>query len=276
MRLGYTNSGDLWWEELIHGGRHLRNVLAEAENMVVKCDLDDRLAKCLLAAAAVHDLGRLGDNFDYPGVSREERQQAVEAARIDKNNPNYVDHAHLSAGLFQLMPLEDLTPEEKRSVFGAVRDHSIGLAGKGIAQAKSLEEKILGFLAVADHCGDAAAPNGTARAIRALEGKPILSKEFSADHLRQYLHQGSGPTMPVSEAGKYKNESIVVHLVYNHQATWPILSPVRHLLGNLYWGEEIIPRQKMYGTIVETLLKIQEAQDSQERKRFNPVKAQAR
>ena len=155
------------------------------------------------------------------------------------------------------MPIEDLTKEEREAVFGAVRDHSIGLVGKHIAKAETLEEKILGLLVVCDHCGDAASPDGAARAIRALAEKRPVSREFSIGHLRQYLVEGC-PIIPVAEAGKYKSESIVAHLVYNYQASWPILAAVRHLLSQRYWDEEVIPRQEMYGSIIEPLLQLQE------------------
>jgi len=54
-------------------------------------------------AVEVHDLGRLGGSFQFPGVSEEDLVAAVDAARIDSRNPNYIDHAHLSAHLFRLM-----------------------------------------------------------------------------------------------------------------------------------------------------------------------------
>lgn len=168
-----------------------------------------------------------------------------------------VDHAHLSAHLFRLMLIEDLTEDEKSAVFGAVRDHSIGLVGKHITRAETLEEKILGLLVVCDHCGDAASPDGAGRAIKALKGKPVLSSTYTAEHLRQYMVEGC-PIIPVAEAGKYKGESIVAHLVYNYQASWSILAAVRHLLSQRYWDEEVIPRQEMYGSIIEPLLQLQE------------------
>lgn len=246
------------WTELIHGGRHMRHVLREAETLIAECQLGESLVKCLCVAAAVHDLGRLGGNFQHPVVSEEELKEVIDAARIDKNNSKYVDHAHLSAHLFRLMPIEDLTDEEKTAVFGAVRDHSVGLVGKFITRAETLEEKILGLLVVADHCGDAASPDGAARSIRALKGKPVLSNVFSVEHLWQYVQEGC-PVIPVADANKYKNESLVAHQVYNYQASWPILAAVRHLLSQQYWDEEVMPRQLMYGSIIEPLLQLQES-----------------
>lgn len=220
------------WEDLIHGGRHIQRVKEEAEIMVASNKLDGSVALCLEIAAEIHDIGHI-----LPG-----------------------DHAENSAEIFNQMPL-DLGIYAKEAIGQAVRDHSVGLVGKGITRAKSLYEKVLGLLVVCDHCGDAACPEGVARAALALKDKPILSKKFSAEKLDFYLGSESEFVLiypiPIEEMNEYKSDSLLAHLVYDYQATWPIIDVVKHLLSGEYLNNHLLPRQEMFGIILKTFIKLQ-------------------
>lgn len=242
-------------KELIHGGRHMQNVRQEVKMIISSCNLSRDLCECLRVAADVHDLGRLGD-YPYSGMTLKQINAACDSARIDPKNEGYIDHAHLSASLFEHMPIEDLSTDQKEVITFAVKHHSVGLVGLNIPVAQTLCEQTLGLLVVADHCGDAACPDGIARAIKALKGKPILSKTFEASYLESLLFSND-TVIHVSEAGLYKSESIAAHLVYNFQATWAILKAVKHLLSDEYMDETIIPRLEMYRTIVKAFLDLQ-------------------
>lgn len=242
-----------YWQERIHGGSHVTEVLRFATSVAESSNVHGLLAECLLIAAKLHDLGRLGMKHHYSGVSKKVLQIAVDKARIDKTNPDYVDHAHLSANLFRLMPIE-YTTEFKHAVEWAIRNHSVGLVGLGIKKAEILADQTLGLLVFADHCGDAASPGGVARAAKALEGKvPILSKKHSIEHLQHFLDDPNS-FIPVQEAGSYKNESLIAHLVYNYQASRPIITVVRHLLSDEYLESVFYPSEDRYKFIIQSYL----------------------
>jgi len=254
MKVAPAPTGGTWWDELIHGGRHVRHVVVEAKKIAVGLE-DRRMAKLLLLAAAIHDLGRLLGDYAYPGFDSDDLVMAVDAARIGSNR---IDHAVLSAGLLQLMPLMDVGPEEMSAVWFAIRWHSIGLVGLHIERAETLGQKLLGLLVIADHA-DAASPEGAARAKMALVGKPILSSRFGVDHLRSYLSRDGleCPVIPVTDMDGYKSESVAAHWLYNHQATWPMVRAIEHVLPVNYVNEELLPRMWQYQVLIETLLSLQ-------------------
>ena len=268
-----------WWTELIHGGRHITHVVREAEAMIEKCGFTGDSATAIMIMAWGHDLGRIGD-AGYSGLSAEELAKAVDVARIDPKNPKYIDHAVLSSELIKRMSLGSISPELKDDIIWAVRRHSTGLPGEKIVYAETRRELLLGLLVVLDHCGDAASPDGSARAIKALSGKPVLSSIHKAGYLRQYVGKGlpivsvetpSGtrykvaddfPVIPIEQMAAHKNESIVAHLIYNLQASLPILACVWHLLSERYIEEEVKPRQNMYEATFLPLLILQERSEA--------------
>ena len=215
--------------ELVHGLRHMRHVREVCTNICETLD-DPQVVKCLRVAVDVHDIGRA----------------------IDKSR----DHAAVSAKVFLQMPIGDLTAEEFEAVHFAVAYHSKGLRLVGVKRAVSLSEQVLGLLCVCDHA-DGASPDGAARAARALKGKPILSKRYTAGHLRQIMADGCDPGM----MSEYKSDSLVAHLAYNYAAVEQILAPVRHLLSSRYLEEYSAPRTAMYKTIIEVCLALQDEQN---------------
>ncbi|MFH1089591.1 MAG: hypothetical protein V1716_04165 [Candidatus Uhrbacteria bacterium] len=255
MELSPKGDGS-WWTEPIHGGRHVRRVRAEA---ILLADFleDRRLGELLILAAELHDLGRLGD-FAYPEVKSTDVDMAVAAAKTDLNNLKFIDHAILSAVLFWLMPIAGLNEEEKAAVYFAIANHSQGLVGLQIARAETLGEKLLGLLVICDH-----ADAGITRTSWALKGKPTLSRHTIAD-LRQYLSgDGQGCSIiPVDKMGDYKNSDLLSCLVYNHQATWPMVEAVRHILPERYLEEELLPRQAQVLVLIERLLELQATQEA--------------
>lgn len=214
-------------DELIHGMRHMRHVREVCENICDVQILDSQVIRCLYAAVDIHDIGRATDKTR--------------------------DHAMVSAEVFRQMTLENLTTDEYEAVHFAVTHHSRGLRAIGIAEAKSLGEIVLGLLCVCDHA-DAASPDGAARAALALKGKPILSDNYTADHLRELMISGCAPEM----MNVYKNDSLVAHLAYDYCATAHIIAPVRHLLNGFYMKYSSDPRLAMFRVIVETYLNLQE------------------
>jgi HD superfamily phosphohydrolase YqeK len=251
-----TSAGESWWEELTHGGRHLRRVLQEAEKIIEAGKLDQQLAKCLRTAAALHDLGRLAVDLDYPGVDMKALKNALKVEDF-----NQVHHRKISAELFWQMPMEDLSKEEKEAIYGAIRDHSLGLVGRGVKRAESLEEKVLGLLVVADHA-DAASMEGVGRTtiLSASKKQPLFSEKFSARELGEYLKKEQ-TMIPVAELERFIDESLVSWLVYNYQATWEIWGVVHHLLSEQYWQEEARPKQAMFGAVVKRLVEEQARQE---------------
>ncbi len=251
MKVATAPKGGTWWHELIHGGRHTRNVLAEAKAITERCNLGP-IGANLMISAAIHDLGRLGQ-FPYEGLSEEHITAYVARARIDTKNLSYIDHAHLSANLLES---DIFAFDDKPDVVWAIRNHSVGLVGLGIKKAQRSCEILLGLLVVCDHCGDAACPEGMSRAARDLlqRGTSMRSKKFEKEHLISFLEPGC-PVIPVAKAKEYKDESLTAHLVYNFQATWPIINCVRHILGEDYIQEEIMPYMEMFKSIILSFLK---------------------
>ncbi len=214
-------------DELIHGMRHMRHVREVCNNICDVQILDSRVIRCLHAAVDIHDIGRA----------------------VDKTR----DHAMVSSEVFRQMALDDLATDEYEAVHFAVIHHSRGLRAIGINEAKDLKEVLLGLLCVCDHA-DAASPDGAARAALALKNKPILSDNYTAEHLRELMTNGCAPEL----MNVYKNDSLAAHLAYNYCATAHIIAPVRHLLNGRYMKDWSDPRLAMFRVIVETYLNLQE------------------
>ena len=220
-------------DDLIHGLRHLRRVQAEYEIIRQMCVdlLEPELLKCLGVAVAIHDLGR-----------------------IRKGN-----HAENSAEMFLALPIHNLlSTDEIEAVYYAVKNHSRGLEYLGIDKAETFKDKLLGLLCLCDHA-DAASPEGAARAaLQVAKIKaPILSTQFTANHLSAIMAQGASPDM----MNDYKNDSLIAHLAYNYSADFSICCPIFHLLNTRYYNNHHAPNIVMFQALIEPLLILQEVAD---------------
>jgi hypothetical protein len=247
-----TTIGEGWSDEMIHGDRHMQRVRDEAEVIVGYIDTDPRLAKLVVLASEIHDLGRLGLAVCF-GIDQIDPNTVI--ASLSDEPTGVKNHARLSAELFRLMSIVGLSKKEKDAVYFAVRHHDIGLVGLGIPRARSLAEKILGLLVLADHA-DAASAEGAARSAMALGKLPIHSQRFSHDHLVLFLSETGEecPLIPVAAMNDYKSDSLLAHWVYNHQATWPIWRAVEHLLPRSYFRGRLLPRQQQFQALIQTHL----------------------
>jgi len=182
--------------ELIHGLRHFEQVQREYQKICSLVPLDIEVGSLLEIAVNVHDIGRT-----VLGV-----------------------HAENSARMFSEWSIPDLLLIQKHAVIFAIANHSHGLVGLGIKEAKTLEQKILGLLVICDHM-DAASPEGAARAAMAYKGKPTLSNDISKSDLLRAMEVSP----PFGEMGRY-TASLLGNWVWDYAATGPIMQAIDSLV----------------------------------------------
>lgn len=224
-RLTAAGYKDNW----VHGLPHIKRVRKNYKLLLRHGKLPANIAKCLLVAVNIHDIGRTSAG----------------------------NHAENSARIFKQMKISDFSEKEKADIEFALKNHNKGLVTLGIVKPKADKEILLGLLCALDHL-DGIGKIGILRSyqwIMETQKKPKILSHLPVKTLKKYLRNGY-ITTKMRKAG-LKAESVLVQLIYNYLATDEIVNPIKNLLEKKFL--RIIEfRQKELWQEIDFLIKLAE------------------
>lgn len=186
----------------VHGLPHIERVRKNYKLLLRHSKLPANIAKCLLIAVNIHDIGRTSAG----------------------------NHAENSAQIFKQMKINDLSGKEKDNIEFAIKNHNKGLTALGIAKLKADKEILLGLLCLLDHL-DGIGKIGILRSyqwIMERKKKPEILSRLPLETLKKYIKNGC--ITPDMRKSDLKEKNVMENLIYNYLATDEIINPIKNLL----------------------------------------------